>query len=286
MGFLPWSTRTGTSWDKTGMTRTFPGQRPAPIDADQRGRPWPNVSVVLVEPSLPENVGAVARAMDNMGFDQLRLVRPCDHLGAVARRVATHSAAILDAAAVFDSLAEAVADHQVILGTTARNRETAFPLTPLVSISGLLPAEAPRVALVFGRESSGLENAELALCNGWLQIPTWGTRASLNLSHAVIVVLYELARQRPPAPRAVESPDLADSGEIEGLKRHLFAVLDRVRFLRTRNRESLWSGFSGLVGRARPTRREVRLLHGFFHRVQVTFDRERREGGSSPASRS
>lgn len=234
-----------------------------------------DVSVVLVEPSLPENVGAVARAMDNMGFHQLRLVRPRDHLSDAARAVATHATAVLEQSAVFDSLAAAVGDRQLILGTTTRRRDSSFRLTPLPEIDGLLAGSPARLALVFGRESSGLDNRELALCNGWLRIPTRGRNPSLNLSHAVMVVLYELARGSAATPAAPEPVDLAEGAAIEGLKRQLFALLDRVRFLRTRNREGIWAGFSGLLGRARPSRREVQMVHGFLHRVRVTLDRER-----------
>lgn len=238
--------------------------------------PRQDVSVVLVEPSLPENVGAVARVMDNLGFHDLRLVNPCDHHSPAARAVATHSTDILDQAATFSSLPEAVRDRQVILGTSARDRNRSASFTSVGDLGSMIPEGDSRLALVFGRESSGLSNGELAVCNGWVSIPTFGATSSLNLSHAVALVLYELTKWRAqPTNPSGEPTLLASSGEVEGLKRQLFSVLTETRFLRARNQETLWLGFADLIGRARPTHRDIRLLHGFFHRVLVTLERQR-----------
>ncbi len=228
-----------------------------------------SLCVVLVEPSLPENVGSVARAMDNMGVSDLRLVNPCDYQDSGAKRLATRSTHVLDAAQCYPDLATAVADCHVVIATTARRRERFDEPISLPDIHQHLPAGASRVAVVFGRESSGLNNAEMACCTLHIRIPTHGESHSLNLAQAVLVLLYELARPLPDAEHAAaDVADLATSGEVEGLKGHVFDVLGLVGFLRPHQRENMWYSFSDLIGRARMNKMDVRLIRGFLSRTQ------------------
>ena len=226
-----------------------------------------------MEPSLPENVGAVARVMDNLGAGELRLVNPCDHLSPAALTLATNSADVLRKARVFPTLAEAVGDRQFIIGTSARMRERHARPLPLPEIAPCLPASPARLAVVFGRESSGLTNDELALCHVCVHVLTSSGSSSLNLSHAVAVVLYELTRQgaAQTSKSLVEPP--APAGELDGLKSHLFEVLDETGFLKPGAEASIQQSFADLLGRARPTEFDVRLMRGFLHRVQVTLQR-------------
>lgn len=234
------------------------------------------VTVVLVEPTLPANVGSVARAMNNMGVTQLRLVNPCEFQNREARQTATHSWRILRCAAVFPTLAAAVADQHRIIGTTARLRGRHARITRLPDIHELLPSAEETLGLVFGRESSGLTNTELALCNGWVHIPTYGRHRSLNLAHAVAVTLYELSRAYgAPGRSGAKRTGLARAREVEAMKHHLFDLLREVHFLRPRQEELMWSRFSDLIGRAQPTELDVRLIRGFVHRVEVTLRRIR-----------
>ncbi len=119
-----------------------------------------NVCVVLVEPTLPQNVGSVARAMNNMGVNDLRLVNPCTFQNREARQTAAHSLKILRNAKVYASLTEAVPNVQLILGTTARLRDRSARITRLPELGNLIPETVRKIALVFGRESRGLTNAE------------------------------------------------------------------------------------------------------------------------------
>ena len=236
-------------------------------------------AVVLVEPSLPENVGAVARAMNNFGVTELRLVNPCNHLAEEAICLAAHSESILRQAKVFDSLPDALTDRTFVVGTSARTRERfAAPIDlPRIQDSGL-PAKGA-LGLVFGRESSGLSNEELACCDVTVKIPTYGETQSLNLAQAVVVLLYELSRELSHEPLAnvnVEN-ELASSAELEGLKRHLFEVLRLVGFLKEHQHETLWQSFSDLVGRARMNPGDVRLIRGFLRRTQNAMARKERE---------
>lgn len=232
--------------------------------------------MVLIEPTLPTNVGAVARAMNNMGVTELRLINPCDYLAVESVRTAAHSRSILDRAAVFTSLPDAVRDRQLVLGTTARVRSRNARITNLPDIAALIPANPTRVAMVFGRESSGMSNAETSVCHALIHIPTFGGSQSLNLAQAVIVTLYELSKLSPgrqTGAAASKSPSMATSRELEGLKQHFFQTLERIGFLQAQQETTLWQSFSDLLGRARPTRLDVRLIRGFFHRIEVSLKR-------------
>jgi TrmH family RNA methyltransferase len=244
-------------------------------------------AVVLVEPSLPENVGAVARVIANLGGGELRLVNPCDHLSFEALSLATHSAGILREARVFPSLAEALTDRQFVMGTSARRRERHARPLALPDLATVLPGAGGRLALVFGRESSGLTNDELALCHACVHVPTQGEASSMNLSHAVAVVLYELTGRTPAGAGEKQGQvPTATARELEGLKAHLLEVLDAVGFLKPGAEASIRQSFADLLGRAQPTDLDVRLLRGFLHRVQVTLQRagvESRPGGTGPS---
>lgn len=242
--------------------------------------------VVLVEPTLPENVGAVARAMDNMGVDDLRLVKGCDPLSPGALQTAVCSHEILRGSRIYPSLKEAVSDRQIVLGTTARLRDRQARIARLGDIHELAAFDQCDAALVYGRESSGLTNTEIAVCNAWIHITTFGTNRSLNLSHAVMVTLYELSRQYVAPPERLAKGTLpAVSAEVERLKKHLFRILDRIRFLRLGQRDTMWSSFSDLAGRTRLTDRDVRMIRGFLNKVEVTLDRAKVQGerASTPA---
>ncbi len=240
--------------------------------------PLANLCVVLVEPTLPENVGAVARAMNNMGASELRLVNPCDHLGKSALRVAAHSEGVLHAARVYSGLSAAVSDAQQVIGFTARRRDRLGDPVQLPEFGGFEGSNRVSRALVFGRESSGLSNAELACCDCLVQIPTPGPAPSLNLAQAVVVALYEFVREKSRTDQTPPSAGAA-AGEVEGFKRHLFEVLRLVGFLREHQRAALWQRFSEVIARAQMGSADLRLLRGFLRRIENRIHRlESKEG--------
>lgn len=244
----------------------------------------PATIVVLVEPSLPENVGAVARLMANFGVDRLRLVGGVDPADPTARRVATHGEAVLARAVRFPTLAAAVADCRWVVGATGRERER-LPWVELPELPSRHPAGAEPVALVFGREASGLTNAELAHAHLAVRIPSRPEAPALNLSHAVAVALYEwIGRRRAPAGTASGAPLPARSEELEGLKQHLFQALADFGFLRSAQAATLWQSFAALLGRAAATSEEVRLLRGVLRRAQRALQRARRQPPPDPPS--
>jgi tRNA/rRNA methyltransferase len=153
-----------------------------------------NLCVVLVSPRNPLNIGSAARAMSNFGFSCLRLVKPYE-LAFREARSAVDAGAVLSGAAEYDTLAEAVADCTLVVGTTAaRRRELQHGLRPLNSGARLIRKHGGRVALLFGSEKRGLSNADLSHCHWLLHIPTHDEHVSMNLGQAVAVCLYELVR--------------------------------------------------------------------------------------------
>ncbi len=161
---------------------------------------------ILVEPAVPENVGAAARAIKTMSFNKLRLVTPCDYLSTESRKLAHGAGDILTSATVFSSLGEAVEDLDFVIGTSAKARRVRHDyyrvdrLPKLIAGKGNLVKKA---GVVFGREESGLTNDEIRLCDIIGTIPMAGSYPSLNLAQAVMVVAYELSslvigRQKKP----------------------------------------------------------------------------------------
>ena len=156
-------------------------------------------SFVLVEPGESGNVGAAARAMNTMGFTDLRLVRPkADHLGGLASAFAHGSEQILAAAPVYEQLSEALADIDLACATTARHRIQKHHYVSAKELPQSLQHKGDslrKVAIVFGSERSGLSNRDVALCDLLTTIPQANLQPSLNLSQAVMIYSYILAEQ-------------------------------------------------------------------------------------------
>ncbi|NOY37500.1 MAG: tRNA/rRNA methyltransferase [Chlorobi bacterium] len=151
---------------------------------------------ILVEPAVPENIGAAARALNTMGFQELRLVKPADHLNDDARKLAHGSVHILENATLFSTLAEAVGDLDFVIGTTAKKRNIRSDYVPGDQLSSFLEQKSgiiTKCGLVFGREESGLTNEEIGLCDILSTIPIAAPYPSLNLAQAVMLYAYQLS---------------------------------------------------------------------------------------------
>lgn len=174
------------------------------------------IRIVLVEPRHPGNIGSAARAMKTMGIEQLVLVNPARFPDPQADWRAAGAIDVLDRALVADSVAAAVADCHFLVGTSTRSRHIPWPVVLAKDIASCL-AEQPdtsSMAILFGREDSGLTNDELQLCHCHLQIPSSPVYGSLNLAMAVQVVCYELFQYGE-----ANAPELqADTGEALDVK--------------------------------------------------------------------
>lgn len=224
------------------------------------------VRVVLVEPTHPGNVGASARAMKAMGLARMCLVAPERFPSAEATARAAGADDVLHHASIVQSLDEAVADCGFVLGTTARSRHLEWPV--------IGPREGARravghtvhapVAVVFGRERSGLTNEEVDRCQALVRIPSEADFSSLNVAAAVQVVAYELRLAALGMDAATVSSRARDvtSKDLEGLFRHLEETLVDIGYLDPAAPRLLMRRLRRLFGRAAPDRAEINILRG------------------------
>lgn len=247
---------------------------------------WDNIRVVLVETSHSGNIGAVARAMKNMGFSNLWLVNPASFPDETSYARSAGASDVLDKAQVVGTLDEAIDDCVMVMGTSARGRKVPWPVIPPPDAAYKAFEYAPQgpVALVFGRENHGLSNDELQRCHFHIHIPSNQDYSSLNLAMAVQVVTYELrmhylrsleggggsAQLTPmvaPGDQGWDSP-LAPVREVEGLFEHLEKVLVEIEFHRRDNPRQLMSRLRRLLQRAQPDQMEINILRGVLSAIQ------------------
>ncbi len=190
-----------------------------------RNAEFDRLCIVLVATRNPLNIGAAARAMSNFGFARLRVVNPWEPSFREARS-AVGATEVLAKAEQYSSVAEAVADCTLVVGTTAgRGRELAQHLRPLRQGASLIRKRltTSNVALLFGSEKRGLSNEDFSHCDWLMHIPTRETQVSMNLGQAVAVCLYEIARQ--PSAVTKEKPQRATAGDLERITALLLEVL-------------------------------------------------------------
>jgi len=242
------------------------------------------IRIVLVGTQHPGNIGSAARALKTMGLSRLVLVDPSRFPHAEADALAAGADDVLAGAEVHASLAEAIGDCRLVLGCTARSRRVALEEQPPREAAARAVAAAAgegEVALVFGRERTGLTNDELQLCHGAVHIPANPDYSSLNLAAAVQVLAYELrlaalAGIRADGPEALATP--AAHAELEGFFTQLAQTLDAIDFHKGRAPESAMRKLRRLFLRAGLDAKEVRLLRGILADAQ----RMARVAGAGP----
>jgi tRNA/rRNA methyltransferase len=224
--------------------------------------------VILNEPQLAENIGAVARAMANFGLSDLRLVRPRDGWPQPRAWAAASGAEWpLDDARVFQTLSEAIADLNLVLATTARPRETALAVLSPREGAARLAAIGPgqSAGLLFGGERAGLETADVALCQAIVTMPVHPRHRSLNLAQAVVIAAYEwrLTQVEGAPAHFAEPAPTATAEALLGFHEHLERELDVAGFFHPpEKRETMVRNLRVLFGRAGLTDQEVRTLRG------------------------
>lgn len=263
---------------------------PAFANRDRQRVEFPKVRIVLVETSHPGNIGAAARAMKNMGLARLVLVKPKVWPAREALSMAASALDVLDHAVVVDNMAEAIADCQLVIGTSARLRNMPIPLLDPAASAELVCQAMPQqeVALVFGREISGLSNEELHLCHYHVHIPVNPEYSSLNLAAAVMVLCYELRKTAlqgsgqpllPVAPRDWDQ-QLATAGELDRYLQHLEDVLVQLQFHDRDNPRQLMRRLRRLYQRIQPDRMEINILRGILTAIEDALGRQ----GPPPAA--
>jgi len=231
------------------------------------------LSIILVEPQQPGNIGMVCRAMANFGVSDLRLVKPCPHLHPEARKFAVAAGQLLDTARVFADLPAALADLQLSIATTRRQGRFRGELLHSSELSQRL-ATLPtgiKIGLVFGREDAGLTSEEVAACSLAATVATSSEQGSLNLAQAVLLFLYELARQpQQAAPDAKR--ELPPQAELDGLFRQIDEVLDRIAFGNPSRPEAVRHRVRQLFNRIGPDKEEVAFLRGMWSQLASSIN--------------
>ena len=222
--------------------------------------------IILVEPSHPGNIGAVARAMKTMGHHSLRLVNPKQFPDMTATRRAAGAEDVLTQATCYSNLDDALSDCHIALATSNRPRTLQWPVyTPEEAAAYCSNYQNQSIALVFGRESNGLNNEELNRCHGQITIPTYSPYHSLNLSHAVQILTYCFAQSKTEA--LTTSPTLAPHESLNHLYQHFENTLKTLPHFNMPHPEHTLNRLRCLINRAHPTENEVNLLRGILSAV-------------------
>jgi TrmH family RNA methyltransferase len=236
--------------------------------------------VVLVRTRNPLNIGAAARAMSNFGFLHLRVVNPYEVAFREARS-AVGASAVLAKAEEFSTVADAVDDCTLVVGTTAaRRRELQYPLRPLEDGARRIRKRltSGRVAILFGSEKTGLSNEELSHCHWLMRIPAHEEHASVNLGQAVAICLYELARN-PKTREPKEKEKLATAGDAERISTALLEALQVSGYLNLRASALAEEKMRRLVRRLKLSASDAELWLGMLRKIVWKMS------GSHPSSR-
>ena len=232
-----------------------------------------SVKVVLVGTTHPGNIGATARAMKNMGIVDLALVEPKEFPSDVATFRSKAAKDILEKASVHRSLAEAIFECELVVGTSARGRTVPWPvLNPREAAKEMHKSSRNgKVAIVFGREDRGLTNEELGLCNFHVHIPSDPEYSSLNLSQAVQILAYEIRLsylQDQNVNKDYWDVDLANNEQTERLINHMDELMQEVDFYDVENPRKLLVRVRRFFKRSKIDVMEANIFRGLFATIQ------------------
>jgi tRNA/rRNA methyltransferase len=230
-----------------------------------------NITIVLNRPKYPGNVGSVVRCAKNMGIEKIMVVGNRQLDEEEMKTMATHTAAdIVANIRYFDELDDALAGFHYIVGTTSRRGNARGPVVSPREMAEHLPAGISReneIALLFGPEDTGLSNDELRFCHLVVAIPASSRFKSINLSHAVMILCYEIFISRAESPE-VFAPRLATSAELENMYDHMKALLTEIGFLNPQNPDYWMMYIRRLFSRTTLFSREVKILRGICRQVE------------------
>lgn len=227
-----------------------------------------NITIILNEPHFPENIGAAARAIKNMGLSSLLLVSPIDCDLTRVLKTATHNAEdIVAEIEVYDSLEDALVPFQYVVGTTARvGSHRQGPKGPRQLAQELIDiSQKNRIAILFGTESSGLANEHLKYCDALVTIPT-ADFSSLNLAQSVMIMAYEFFLASTEK-REAYTPRLATRGELEGMYAHLKETLAKINFINPENPDYWMINIRRFFSRLNLRGRDIRVVRGICRQI-------------------
>ena len=231
-----------------------------------------DIEFILVEPSHSGNIGACARAIKNMGFKKLGIVKPRKTITKEAYYRAKSAKDILDNALIYESFDQAIEDKNLILATSARERTIPWPTFFIDDMSKEIKSELQssknKTAVIFGREDNGLSNEELQKCHIHLVIPTSVEYPSLNLSHALQLVAFEIRKiTLDSSILKSDERDIATNEENEKLLEHLMEVLKKIDFYDPRSSKQVKTRIERLLKKTRLDKMEMGILRGFLSKI-------------------
>jgi len=231
--------------------------------------PLHNIEIILIGTISSSNIGSVARAMKNMGLFRLKLVNPRCKIDDKAFWMATCGSEILDAARFYQSLKEALSGSSYAFGTTARSRRWR---------SAVLPSEMAKktadlvcnnkISIVFGPEDMGLSNDDLELCHEIVSIPTVDIASSINLSHAVMIICYEIYCAVCTNPGTDKAMELAQSDFVEAMYDHMRDALLEIGFLNQQKPDHTLGMMRRILTRTGLSVRETNMIRGLFRQLR------------------
>lgn len=238
-----------------------------------------NIAIVLHRPRYPENIGAAARAMRNMGIKSLIVVDPLNRDLTRVLKMATHAASdVVEEMQVFDTLEEALAPFHFVVGTTARlGRQRAVIESPDALAQRVMPiAKNNRVAVLFGPEDRGLTNEDIRRCQWLVNIPT-DAFASLNLAQAVMIVCYEFFNSHRNGPTKFV-PRLASQHELDGMYTQVKDILIRICYINPENPDYWMAKIRHFFTRIQITAKEVSIIRGICRQINWYAEKRYRDG--------
>ena len=238
-----------------------------------------NISIVIARPRYPENIGAAARAMCNMGIKKLIVVAPDSYDIEKVRKLASHAASeVVDKIEIFENVREALSPYNYVVGTTARlGGERRTTSSPSVAAEKLVAiSRKNRVAVLFGPEDRGLLNDDIRLCHEIVNIPT-SDFSSLNVSQAVLIICYELflsgLKEKPKF-----APRLATRHELDGMYDQLKEILVRINYINPENPDYWMNKLRHFFTRLELQAREVSIIRGICRQIDWYGRRCYKEG--------
>lgn len=243
------------------------------------------MAVVLVSPRNPLNIGAAARAMSNFGFFQLRVVNAYDVAYAEAKS-AVNASAVLEASQQYDSVADAVKDCTLVVGTTSvGHRQLQHPLRRLERGGREIreaTARGERVAVLFGSEKFGLSNEDLSHCHWLLRIPTRGEHESMNLGQAVAVCLYEVIRKEEAEQAEPALRRAANAEQVALVSDRLLELLKASGYTNPVTAESTENKIRRMVRRLSLTEADAQIWLGMLRQINWRVRQADRSASASP----
>ncbi|RAP39009.1 hypothetical protein DID80_01365 [Candidatus Marinamargulisbacteria bacterium SCGC AAA071-K20] len=227
-----------------------------------------NISIIVVEPKIPANVGAIARACQNLGIRNIILINPCNFHVDEAYMLAKNAKDLLFDIDVRASLKDCFEDHHILVATTQRRRSKQIPFHPPSEMIEIIsePSHKGRVGIVFGRENHGLSNEELELCNFQSSIQAHADNPVFNLSQAVLIYAYECYNASSETKTVYTRPLATKSAE-----NHLFEVLEETinsfKVGTSNGPDRFFSRMKQILGRIVFEERDIQIFHKFFELI-------------------